>query len=324
MSTFTRRAGLLALALAPTLLLAARAPADGPNAAAVTVERGITYATSGKEKLALDIAIPPGDGPFPCVVMFHGGAWQYGSRFDFSVGDRDKTGKRGPSWIEVAAQKGYVAASVSYRLAPKHKFPAMIEDARAAVRYLRANAKKYKIDPDRIGALGFSAGAHLALLCGMCDKSAGFDVGDNLDVSGRVQCVVDFFGPTDLNLYASSPGIEDGYLVPVFGKGVKTDRTIYKKASPLTYVCKDSAPTLILHGTFDLIVPIKHSEELKKALAGEKVPVELLTVPFAGHGGWTDREMAKPLAATFEFLDKHLKDRKEGAGGSGGEREKKK
>jgi acetyl esterase/lipase len=324
MSTFDRRAGLLALALAPALLFAARAPADGPNAGAVAVERGITYATAEKEKLALDIAIPPGDGPFPCVVMFHGGAWQYGSRSDFSVGDKDNTGKRGPSWIEVAARKGYVAASVGYRLAPKYKFPAMIEDARAAVRYLRANAKKYKIDPDRIGALGFSAGAHLALLCGMCDKSAGFDVGDNLDVSGKVQCVVDFFGPTDLSLYASSPGIEDGYLVPVFGKAAKTDRTIYKKASPLTYVCKDCAPTLILHGTFDLIVPIKHSEELEKALAEDKVPVKMVTVPFAGHGGWSDREMAKPLAATFEFLDKYLKNRKEGEKGRQEEGEKKK
>ncbi|MFO0823237.1 MAG: hypothetical protein U0792_08965 [Gemmataceae bacterium] len=97
------------------------------------------------------------------------------------------------------------------------------------------------MDSDKFAAVGFSAGAHLSLLCGMCDKSAGFDVGENLDVSGKVQCVIDFFGPTDLSLYAPSPGIEDNYIVPVFGKEVKTDPTIYKKASPLTYVCKDAA-----------------------------------------------------------------------------------
>lgn len=277
---------------------------------AIKVTKGVNYATTSGEKLLLDIAVPPGEGPFPCLVMLHGGAWQLGSRNEFSGNPKDKDGKRSPSWIEIAAEKGYVAAAVSYRLAPKHKFPAMIEDSRSAVRFLRANAKDYKIDPEKFAAVGFSAGAHLSLLCGMCDKSAGFDVGDNLDVSGKVQCVIDFFGPTDLSLYAPSPGIEDNYIVPVFGKEVKTDATIYKKASPLTYVCKESPPTLILHGNIDFIVPIKHSEALCKSLTDAGVPVEMMTVPFAGHGGWNDREMTKASTAAFKFLDKHLKGKK--------------
>lgn len=304
MRTLTRLLALLAFALLPALGRAAE-----PESA-VKVTRNVTYATVGGEKISLDIAVPPGDGPFPCLVMMHGGAWQLGSRGQFSVGDMDKDGKRLPSWIEVAAQKGYVAAAISYRLAPKHKFPAMIEDARSAVRFLRANAKAYKIDGDKFAAVGFSAGAHLALLCGMCEKTAGFDVGDNLDVSGKVQCVIDFFGPTDLSLYAGSPGVVDGYIIPVFGKEVKTDDTVYKKASPMTYVCKECAPTLILHGTIDFIVPIKHSETLHKSLTNVGVPAEILTVSFAGHGGWNDREMSKATDTAFKFLDTHLKGKK--------------
>lgn len=282
-------------------------PAAEPT---VMVEKGIRYATAGGEKLLLDIAIPPGKGPFPCIVCLHGGAWSGGSRKDLSGNFKDKNGKLSPSWIEVIAAKGYVTASVSYRLAPKHKFPAMIEDARSAVRFLRASAKTYKIDPDRIAALGFSAGGHLALLLGLCDKSAGFDVGDNLSESGNVQCVIDFFGPTDLALYAKSEGIEDGYLVPVFGKTCKTDPTVFQKASPITYVRKDAPPILILHGTLDLIVPIKHSELLYKALTDVGAKVEMHTVSFAGHGGWNDRDMRKAQDAAFHFLDEHLKGHK--------------
>lgn len=278
--------------------------------AALRVERSITYSSPGGEKLQLDIAIPAGDGPFPCVVCFHGGAWMGGSRKDLSGNGRGRNGEATPSWIEVIAQHGYVAASISYRLAPKNKFPAMIEDARSAIRYLRANAKNYKIDPDRVAALGFSAGGHLALLAGLCDKSAGFDIGENLDYSGQVQCIVDFFGPTDIAMYAKSEGLEDGYLVPVFGKKGKTDASVYKKASPITYVNKDAPPTLLLHGTFDLIVPVKHSETMHKALTGAGATAEIFTVSFAGHGGWNDRDMTKAQSAVFKFLDEHLKGKK--------------
>ena len=314
MTSLIRSITFLVLCLIAATFFPQPAASDAVRAAepepAVRVEKGITYKTDGGEKLLLDIAIPPGEGPFPCVVMLHGGAWQGGSRKDFSVGEKDKTGKVGPSWIETVAKKGYVAAAVSYRLAPKYKFPAMIEDARSSVRFLRANAKKYHIDPKRFGAVGFSAGAHLSLLLGLCDKSASFDVGNDLDESGQVQCVIDFFGPTDLGLYAESPGIVDGYLVPVLGKECKTDSNIYKKASPLTYVTKNAPPTLILHGTFDLIVPTKHSELLQKALTDAGATAELITVPFGGHGGWDKKEMDKAVTATFKFLEKHLKGEK--------------
>lgn len=308
--TSPRRSAVALLSVFPALFaLPAPVPGADPDPG-VKVQRSVCYATPGGEKLSLDIATPPGDGPFPAVVMFHGGAWVGGGRGDLSVGDKDRNGNRTPSWIEVVAAKGYVAASVSYRLAPKHRFPAMIEDARAAVRFLRANAKTYKIDPDKFAAAGFSAGGHLALLCGLCDKDAGFDKGDHLDVSGRVQCVVDFFGPTDIAMYASSGEIEDGYLVPVFGKDCKTDPKVYKKASPVAYVTKDAPPILMLHGTFDLIVPVKHSEDLEKRLTDAGTKAELVTIPFAGHGGWSPRDMGKAQAAAFKFLDTHLKGKK--------------
>jgi acetyl esterase/lipase len=276
-------------------------------ASAITIERNVLYSTAGGEKLYLDIAIPPGEGPFPCVVLFHGGAWTGGSRKDLSTGSKNKDGTTNPSWIEQLAEHGYVAASVGYRLAPKHKFPAMIEDARSSVRFLRAHAKTYKINPEKFGAIGFSAGAHLSLLLGLCDSQVGFDVGNHLDQSGRVQCVVDFFGPTDLSLYSTSPDIVEGWLVPVFGKECKTDPKVYEKASPLSYVCKDAPPILILHGTIDVVVPIKHSDVLKKALTNAGCSVEMVTVSFAGHGGWGDRDMRKARDATLKFLDKHLK-----------------
>jgi acetyl esterase/lipase len=296
---------LTLLALAPILL-----PAAQPVTPAVTVEKGIHYATAGADKMLLDIAVPPGDGPFPCIVCFHGGAWKTGSRNDLSGKFKLKNGTMSPSWIEVMASHGYVAASVSYRLAPRNKFPAMIEDARSAIRFLRSNAKTYRADPDRFAALGFSSGGHLALLAGLCDKSVGFDVGENLDVSGKVQCVIDFFGPTDLTLYAKSEGIEDGYLVPVFGKECKTDPAVYKKASPTTYVSKDAPPILFLHGTLDLIVPVKHSETMYKALVDAGAVAEIHTVSLAGHGGWNDRDMSKAQTVAFDFLETHLRGKK--------------
>jgi acetyl esterase/lipase len=302
MSWSTRVIGTIALCICSGFLLAVQA-----KDAKVKVEKNIVYSTAGGEKLELDIAIPKGDGPFPCVVMYHGGAWQFGSRGQTSGGRRDNNGK---SWIEVAAEKGYVGASVSYRLAPKHKFPAMIEDARAAVRFLRANAAKYRIDSEKFAAMGFSAGGHLSLLCGMCDKDAGFDVGENLDHSGQVQCVIDFFGPTDLKLYAVSEGLEDAYIIPVFGEVARTDPSVYKKSSPISYVSKKSPPVLILHGTFDLIVPIKHSESLKKAMTDAGATAEMITVPFGGHGLWSAKEMSRHTATMFKFLDKHLKEKK--------------
>ena len=287
----------------------ARAADPAPDPLPVKVERAVLYDTIDKQRLYLDIATPTGGGPYPCVVVFHGGAWVGGSRRDVSVGAKGKDGKVRPSALEDVAARGYVAVAPSYRLAPKFPFPAQIQDARAAVRFLRANAKEYGIDRDKFAAAGFSAGGHLALLLGLADKVEGWDAGGNTDESSRVQCVVDFFGPADLSLYAVSPAVEDAYMVPVFGKSCKTDPEVYKKASPVTYVSKAAPPVLILHGTFDLIVPVIHSENLQKKLTGAGATAELITVRGEGHG-WTGPTFTRTTNDALKFLDAHLKGKK--------------
>lgn len=301
-----------------TSAFSADPPAPEPRAVAkfadvpdlpVKVEKNVLYDTIDGQKLYLDMAMPKDGGPYPCVVMFHGGAWRTGSRKDLSVGDKSKDGKYIPSILEIVAARGYVAVAPSYRLAPKHPFPAQIQDARAAVRFLRANAKEYNLDPDKIAAAGFSAGGHLALLLGLADKVDGWDAGGNTNESSRVQCVVDFFGPTDLSLYAPSEALVDAYLAPVFGKTCKTDPEIFKKASPITYVSKTAPPVLIIHGTFDLIVPIIHSENLEKKLKDAGAKVEFITVRGEGHG-WGGKTLASTINDSVKFLDMHLKGKK--------------
>lgn len=301
--------GFILLALAATGVGSAAVTAEPAGAVAarlpVRVERGVTYATAGGEALKLDLGRPKDGGPYPAVLMLHGGAWAAGHRSDLSKGGKDDDGTAYPSVMESVAAWGYVAASASYRLAPKHKFPAQIDDARAAVRFLRANAKAYDIDPDRIAVVGFSAGGHLALLLGLADPPAA----DPATPPARVQAVVSYYGPTDLSLYAASPGIEDAYMVPLLGRECRTDPAVYKRASPIESVSRAAPPVLMIHGTADLIVPVIHSERLDQKLRDAGASSELITVPGKGHG-WTGPAATKTFAATTRFLDEHLKGKK--------------
>src|SRR5262249_41722287 len=154
--------------------------------------------------------------------------------------------------IEVLAGRGYVAVTVDYRLAPKHKFPAQIHDCKAAVRWLRANAKKYKIDPERIGAVGFSARGHLACFLGTSRKQDKLEgEGGNAEQSSRVQAVVSFFGPTHLSHKNWSADVEKNILVPFLGDTVDKNPDVYQKASPITYVSNEAPPFLFFHGDKD-------------------------------------------------------------------------
>src|SRR5262249_4168776 len=130
----------------------------------IPVETDIVYAKVGDKELKLDLARPPeGKGPFPVVVLFHGGGWRMGNK-------RDVRG-----WLPFLAEHGYVEASVGYRLAPDYTFPAQIEDAKTAVRFLQANAEKYGIDKERFAAMGWSAGGHVSCLLGLTGEKAGFE-----------------------------------------------------------------------------------------------------------------------------------------------------
>ena len=299
--------GALALGFFTTAVRA-DTPEAAPALLPVKVQKGITFATVGKEKLQLDIAMPQAGGPYPAVVVFHGGAWRSGSRADLSRNGKDAAGRPVASLIEMIAARGYVVATASYRLAPEHHFPAQIEDARAAVRFLRTNAATYHLDPDKIAAGGFSAGGHLALLLGL-NPPAVPDPTDADTPSARVQAVVSFFGPTDLSLYTASEGLMDGYMVPFLGKKAKTDPEVIRRASPIEFVSKDDPPVLMVHGTADFIVPVIHSERLLKKLEGAGVTAELVKVPGAGHG-WGGEELTKTIADAVRFLDEHLKGKK--------------
>ncbi len=272
----------------------------------------VVYGEAGGEKLYLDLASPKAEkGPFPCVVALHGGAWRGGSRKDLSrpipwadLGLPDGGAAR--SFIEEVASRGYVAASVGYRLSPAHKFPAHIEDAKTAVRYLRANAKALNIDPERIGVVGFSAGGHLAALLGTTDKSAGFDTGLYPEESSKVACVVDFFGPSDLTLYAETPGIEQAFMRPLLGGSFAKQPELFRKASPVEYVTKSAAPFLIFHGTADFVVPYVHSARLNAKLKAAGVPTELVPMRNKSHG-WFGEDARDSHERQMKFFAEHLK-----------------
>jgi acetyl esterase/lipase len=262
----------------------------------VRIERDLVYGKGGDNELKIDLAMPKaGDGPFPVVVCIHGGGWRQGKRQDMS-----KT-------IEVLAGRGYVAVTPSYRLAPDAKFPAQIEDVKASVRWLRANAKTYKINPDRIGAIGFSAGAHLACLLGVTNKDDGLEgKGGNTDQSSRVQCVVSFFGPTDLTRDDWTKEVEDNILVPFLGGTIKEKPELYKKASPVTYVTKSAPPFLFFHGDKDKLVGLEQSTILAEKLQKADVPAKVVVMEGEGHG-WMGEKLTKNIEQMVAFLDENLK-----------------
>ncbi len=292
---------LFAVLFAGTLAAAA-----DPVKATPKEHRGVIYSTVEKEQLRLELVVPDTPGPHPCVVCFHGGGWTGGNRLDlcgpyaFAPGGKDK------GILRVLAENGFAAASVGYRLAPKHQFPAQIIDAKTAVRFLRANAKKYDLDADRFAALGFSAGGHLASLLGTTDSTAGFDGQEHAEADGSVTCVVNFFGPCDLATYGGTRFVEEAFMVPVLGKACRTDKAIYKKASPIEYVSKASAPTLFIHGTHDIVVPFKQSETMCDKLKGCGVTAELLTLKEKSHG-WDGDTADESAAAAVKFLKAQLK-----------------
>jgi acetyl esterase/lipase len=227
----------------------------------------------GHQRQRLDLYLPEkAEDRLPLVVWIHGGAWLTGSKDDCPA-------------VHFAA-KGYAVASINYRLSQHALFPAQIEDCKAAIRWLRANAAKYHLDPGRIGVWGASAGGHLAALLGTSGGVKELEGGGgNLDQYSRVQCVVDWFGPSDLMTIGGShdnPGSPESRLI---GGPVQENKEKARKASPLTYVGADSAPFLIMHGDRDQVVPLDQSKVLAEALKKAGVEVKLQIVEGGGHGG---------------------------------------
>jgi acetyl esterase/lipase len=262
-----------------------RAPQTVPDG--VQALRDLEYAPGGHERHKLDLFLPEKGEKFPLVVWVHGGSWRGGS-------------KNGTPALPLTL-KGYAVASLNYRLSQHAVWPAQIEDCKAAIRWLRANASKYRINPDRIGVWGASAGGHLVALLGTAGESTQFSKGENLKYSERVQAVCDWFGPADFTKWmgTSAPSITQ-----LFGGTMTREKAV--EASPVSYVSAKTPPFLIMHGDKDALVPINQSEGFEAALKKAGVEVKMITLPGAAHGGpqFGAPEMNEAIQA---FFDKHLK-----------------
>lgn len=263
----------------------------------VAVQTGIPYSKSGGETLNLDLARPnTGEGPWPAVVCIYGGGWISGSRVFMRP------------WIECIAAHGYVAVAPTYRLAPKHRFPAPVADVRNCVRWLRRHAREYDIDPNHIGTMGLSAGGHLALMVGVTSDDDRFGPDDVAQggESARVQAVVNYYGPCDLIAKDWSSPVVGRYLVPFLGDEKTQRTTTGRQASPLSYISKDDPPILTFQGNADPTVPPSQAYELHSRLSQAGLGNELQVLHGLGHG-WIDPYLTITRQNMIRFFDCYLK-----------------
>lgn len=281
------------LSAAAVLLVASSVvSAQGRVPEGVEAIRDVEYGVAKDVSLKLDIFRPKEapEGLMPAVVWIHGGGWRQGD-------------KNNASNAIAAAKRGFFAVSINYRLSGEAAFPAAIEDCKGAVRWVRANAKAYGVDPERIGVWGSSAGGHLALLVGSADDTAGLEGKSGYArESSRVQAVCSWFGPSDF----SKAGTVARDPVALFLGGTQEEKPEeYKRASPVTHVSKDDPPVLMVHGDQDTTVKLEQSEIMLKALRDAGVPAELIVVKNAGHS-WKPAG-GEPEPGTDEILEKSLK-----------------
>jgi acetyl esterase/lipase len=276
-------------------------PAPAPLPAGTKVSKDLAYVEGGHERQKLDLYLPPTGSRWPLVVSIHGGAFRMGSK------DGEPVQTAG-----ALLARGFAVAAINYRLSQHAVFPAQIEDGKAAVRWLRANAFRHGYDPDRIASFGASAGGHLAAMLGTAGDVKAFDVGAHPGVSSRVQAVVDFFGPTDfLQMDAHRPSAQamvhdtpDSPESQLVGGPIRENPEKVARANPVTYVTRDDPPFLIVHGDADLLVPHHQSVLLDEALRRTGVPVRFVTIPGGPHGGAT---VTEGLSTALDFLADTLK-----------------
>lgn len=259
------------------------------------------YGRFGNSNL-LDLYLPARtDAPVPLVIWVHGGGWESQSKE--------------ATWPAIfLVDKGYAVASINYRLSNEAPFPAQIHDCKAAVRWLRDNAKKYHLDPDRFGAWGPSAGGHLVSLLGTSSNVEELEgpVAKHFKTSSQVQAVCDWFGPTDLQQLAgyqvSIPGFPRDYtkqmVTKLLAAPVEQIQDRAKLANPITFVSPKAPPFLIMHGGSDRMVPLSQSQMLERALRTAGSQVELQIVPGADHGPFSG---LASLQVVEKFFNKALR-----------------
>ncbi|MGB9690413.1 alpha/beta hydrolase fold domain-containing protein [Thermogutta sp.] len=263
----------------------------------------IPYAQTDHPRQRLDLLLPKkraSDKPLPVVVAIHGGAWMGGDK-------RQVVG-----WlIPFVASGQYAGVSVGYRLSQDATWPAQIYDCKAALRWIRGNAKKYNLDREKIGVIGWSAGGHLVAMLGTSGgvKELEGDLGEFTSESSGVACVVDFFGPTDFLTIGDHPSqikhnAPDSPEARLIGGAIPDNPDKARQASPITFVSEDDPPFLLVHGTKDPLVPHQQSVILRDALRKAGVPAYLITVEDGGHGGFKNPEIERIVHA---FFDAHLR-----------------
>ena len=242
----------------------------------------ISYAGTDNLRQSLDLILPthPRAKKLPVIVFIHGGAWRQG----------DKRGGRNLLTPFVDSGK-YAGVSVAYRLSQEAKWPAQIHDCKAAIRWIRGNADKHGLDPDKIAVWGTSAGGHLVAMLGVSGDVEALEgsLGDHTQMSSRVTCVANYFGPSDLlsmdhfpsDIVHNAPDSPESQLV---GGSIQEHQEKTRQASPLTYVSEDDAPFLHVHGDKDKLVPFNQSVQLDNALDDVKVSSLLITMTDKGHG----------------------------------------
>ncbi|MDO8544761.1 MAG: alpha/beta hydrolase [Opitutaceae bacterium] len=241
---------------------------------AAALQTDIEFANVAGESLKLDAYVPEGAGPFPAVILVHGGGWTAG----------DKSG--GPKKALIAPMQepleraGFAWFSINYRLAPKHRYPACIEDVETAIRWVKAHAAGYRVDPRRIALSGESAGGHLVALAAV-----------RADESTRLAAIVPFYGVFDLPARVQPGATLLANYIALFGRESADAATLalLREASPLSHVKRGLPPFLLVHGDADTRVPIAQSIAMQARLRAAGVPCELFTIKGAGHGmaGWT-------------------------------------
>jgi acetyl esterase/lipase len=275
--------------------------ATAASAGTFTTYEALEFANPG-QTLLMDLRVPDGPGPHPVILYLHSGAWISGDRFG------------GPARRQ--ATRGYAVASIEYRLAPRFIWPAQVEDAKAAVRWLRANAARFNLDPNRIGVFGTSSGGHIGAVLGTSGGVAsleGMALG-NPQFSSRVKVVVDLYGPTDLLRLEEDklPCIPiDGnlpFMPPslLMGCPIQQCQDWTRTASPMTYVTPDDPPFLIMHGMLDCLVTYTQSVTLHQKLEASGVDSRLILIPTGDHGG-SAFDQPKYQKIVDDFLDTYLR-----------------
>jgi pectinesterase len=229
------------------------------------IRKDVEYSRGGDESLRLDVCVPDGSGPFPAVVLVHGGGWSSG----------DKTSGVDPLFAPLSSA-GVAWFSINYRLAPKNGYPAAVEDVEAAIRWLKAHAAEFKIDPERLALVGESAGGHLVA---MAVVRAQEDT--------RVAAAVPFYAPVDLTSDTERRGGLSLSLRALFGRSYEVDEQaaqLLREASPINYVHAGLPPFLLVHGTADMSVPYSQSVQLQAKLRAAGVSCDLITIDDGVHG----------------------------------------